>query len=466
MGSLFKRKDSRFWWVGFTDATGRRQNVSSGTEDEAVARKLLEKVERRVKAELEAGGGERPLTLERYAKEVWLPARRRRGLVSVDKDEDCLAHVLRELGQLKLEDVRPLHVRRLVRGLWDSGELANRTVRAVYATLRVLYSDAVAEELVGTTPCVLRERRGELPPRTDKDPRWRLGAVYARDEVERLISDERIPEWRRVLWALLFLTGSRVNEVTPRRWRDYDPSARPLGRLVLDTHWDMKAKLERPATKTGVVREAPVHPTLAALLAAWRLSGWEAFQGRRPGPEDLLVPSPYQRRPGDPAGPFLNSNASLRRLKADCDLLGIRARDQHSMRRTFISLGVADGALEAILRRVTHEGRTSIIDLYKVLPWEALCGEVAKLRVVARKGQVVRLERASTAMLREEQMAEMTAEKDGRGGTRSRYRPPRVVSVPNRLRVVPGTSGGGAGDSALPVAGDRSGGATGEGGAR
>src|SRR5229473_4851697 len=37
-------------------------------------------------------------------------------------------------------------------------------------------------------------KRGELPAKTDKDPTWRSAAVFTCEEVERLISDERIPE--------------------------------------------------------------------------------------------------------------------------------------------------------------------------------------------------------------------------------------------------------------------------------
>jgi hypothetical protein len=32
-----------------------------------------------------------------------------------------------------------------------------------------------------------------------------------------------------------------------------------------------------------------VHPTLAKLLAAWKLSGWERLFGREPKPDDLVV---------------------------------------------------------------------------------------------------------------------------------------------------------------------------------
>lgn len=38
-------------------------------------------------------------------------------------------------------------------------------------------------------------------------------------------------------------------------------------------------------------REMPVHPTLARVLAEWKLSGFERFTGCPPRPEDLIVPS-------------------------------------------------------------------------------------------------------------------------------------------------------------------------------
>ncbi len=45
-------------------------------------------------------------------------------------------------------------------------------------------------------------------------------------------------------------------------------------------------------TKTKVPRRMPVHPTLAAMLAEWKLVGWEQMIGRAPTANDLLVPLP------------------------------------------------------------------------------------------------------------------------------------------------------------------------------
>ena len=53
-----------------------------------------------------------------------------------------------------------------------------------------LFRDAKLADLLEQSPCILDER--QLGPLVDKDPEWRDAAVFARDEVETIISDARI----------------------------------------------------------------------------------------------------------------------------------------------------------------------------------------------------------------------------------------------------------------------------------
>ena len=65
-----------------------------------------------------------------------------------------------------------------------------------------------------------------------------------------------------------------------------------------------------------------------------------------------------------------------------------------------ISLTREDGARKDILELCTHNPRKtgSSIDVYTTFPWEALCGEVAKLRIQRRTpGNVVALRAAVAA---------------------------------------------------------------------
>ena len=89
-----------------------------------------------------------------------------------------------------------------------------------------------------------------------------------------------------MFYALEGIAGLRLGEAAGLRFRHYDPSLKPLGRLLIATSYD------KGRTKTKQPRRMPVHPTLAAILAEWRLSGWPAMMGRQPTPDDLIVPRP------------------------------------------------------------------------------------------------------------------------------------------------------------------------------
>jgi integrase len=159
-------------------------------------------------------------------------------------------------------------VAELVEGLREAGDLAPRTVRHIYGQLHARFRRAYRKGLVDGNPCALE--RHELPKKEDKDPTWRASAVFSRAEVEQVISDERLPEDRRALYAMMFLAGTRIGEALALRWGAYDAVAEPLGRLTVSRSWSTARRQEK-STKTRSTRHVPVHPTLAQVLAAWRL---------------------------------------------------------------------------------------------------------------------------------------------------------------------------------------------------
>lgn len=400
MGSVYRRKGSVFLWLGYVDANNHRRLVSSKTADEAEARAVLALLERQAKAEKASGLAKAgPVTVRAYAAK-WIEARKLRNVASADDDAARLRHAVRQLGSMPLKEVRHRHVLSMVRGLQEKGELAPRSIRHVHSTLRVMFGEALIQDLVAANPCTLTVDRGELPGVEDKDPAWRDTAVFARDEVETLISAPSLTERQRVLNGLLFLGGFRINEVTPRAWREYDAAAKPLGMLRVATSFSRKRKVVKAGTKTGPARLVPVHPTLASLLAGWKLGGWERTYGRPPGPEDFILPNQEGGR--------LDCVRSLTDFHRDLDALGLRRRRQHDARRTFISLALADGARKEVLKRVTHGARGDVMDLYNTVPWPTLCEEVAKLNIRLLGGRVLALTGTATAKLQPSEGAGMT----------------------------------------------------------
>jgi integrase len=392
MGTVYARGNKL--WIGYKDTDGTRKYAPTKftVGQEPKARKLLDAIERRIQAAATFGEGALgPLTVRSYF-ERWIEDRRSRNVASAGDDETRLrAHALPELAELVLADVRPTHVRALVRNLKSRvgpgrEQLAPRTVRHVYGVLHRMFEDAIADELIDSNPCAIK--RGELPAKIDKDPTWRSGAVFTREEVEQLISDERIPEDRRTLYAVLFLSGMRIGEIAACRWRAYDATTNPLGRLLVASSFNRKKRLEKPV-KTERPREVPVHRTLASVLASWKLGGWERMMGRPPTADDLLVPSCERKHLLDPQ--------VLLRFHQDLLTLGFRPRRTHDTRRTFVSLSLADGARRDILRWITHGPEGDIVSLYTSLPWTALCEEVAKLNIGLRAGQLLELRKASNS---------------------------------------------------------------------
>ncbi len=316
------------------------------------------------------------LTLEEYATLKWFVARRTL-IANWHRDERRLVlHVFPKLGNMPLEDVRARHLAEFFRALRASKTLAPKSIHNVYGVLSALFRDAVIDGLLDSSPCIMTQH--QLGENVDADPEWRATALYTREELEALITDERIPLDRRVMYGLQGIGGLRHGEAAGLRWRHFDPTTKELGRLVIATSYDTGR------TKTSRPRNMPVHPALAALLTEWRVRGWPTMMGKAPEPDDIVVPTPAPTNKGRRVqlGMMRTDDFSFKRLCADQELLGMRHRRGHDLRRTFITLARIDGARSDILELCTHTpGKGRAIDVYTSFPWASLCAEVSKLRI-------------------------------------------------------------------------------------
>lgn len=354
MGNIYRRGNKL--WLAFYDANGKRVRRSSGlmVGEEAKAEAVLRSIERQIKAGQELGG----LTVRGYSRQ-WLKSRTNKS--KRDDVSRLKLHVLPVIGSMRIDEVRPLDIRKLILGLKSKG-LAPRTQSNIYALLRALFRDALAEELIDKNPVLLK--KSEVPKRRDKKARWRESAQFTAGELALLISSPRVPMGRRVLWGLQGACGMRFGEAAARRWGDI-LDKRPLRGIMVDTAYDTKAKVIRDETKTGSVRFVPMPDLLHDELERWRRVGWPAMYGRSPTDNDLITPAD--------SGRIRNVNNSLRQLHFDCVELGIPERRQHDLRRTFISLCRAKGAPSDLVKFLSHGRSGAVLDQYTTLPWRTLC---------------------------------------------------------------------------------------------
>lgn len=393
MSSIYARGST--WWCRLKNEHGKWISKSTGCklDNERGARKYAEvaqaKLDARRKVQ-EATSG--PLTLRAYVAK-WLDRRRVEGHDWKADRGRLEKHVLPVLGDRVLAEIRTAEIAALVRRLRFESDppLASRTVRNVYSVLAAAFRDAAIDDLIDASPCILTE--AQLGRIRDKDPEWRGGALFTREEAEQMISDPRIPLDRQLVYGFGLLAGMRPGEVAALRWRHYDPSSEPLGRLVVALSYNTKRNVTK-GTKTETTKSIPVHPTLAAMLAEWKLGGWAAMMGRTPGPEDLIVPLPPEtiarrtRRTGEPHRGYDYSGKRWR--EHDLPMLGWRPRSLYDTKSTFITLAIEDGADAAIIRdRVTHtKPKRSAFDGYdRGSHWISTCAEVAKLRISRRPSE-------------------------------------------------------------------------------
>ena len=358
---LLAVKDSSGAWI--EKSTGERDTPEGWRQAERIRSDVVAKL----KAREEATGSTGSVTVDAWAKR-WIRERDNR-----DRENDdarLRLHVLPVLGPMLLEEVQPRHLAALARE-WQAK--APRTRRNIYSVVKAMFRDArIAGVLSGPDPCILTHRQiGKI---RDAPGFVRREHVYSREELEALISDERVPQDRRVWYGLLGLGILRTGEAAGLRWGKVTPGE-PLGRLIVDCSYD-------GPTKSEDERWMPVHPALASLLAEWRLGGWARAFGRPATGGDIVCPvtaEPPRKGRKRAVGSMRDKNWALKRLKLDLAALGFRGRRAHDLRRTGISLARNAGANADLLERGTHATPGAVLDLYTTPEWEALCREVARI---------------------------------------------------------------------------------------
>lgn len=384
------RSGTRAYWIDFRTETGERVQEKGGDTIEDAMRLLRQRKAAVAAGTYLRGDGTGEQTIATYAAR-WIELRKREGVRSVDRDADLLRlQVLPYLGSVRLSDLRPRDVASWVRTLGREGTLAPKTIRNAHGALSSMLTRARFDDLIADNPA-RGLPRGMLP----KNTRSREVGAWTRAELVTLMSDERIPEDRRVAYAVAAFTGARVGEIAGMRWRDLDTEARPLWRWALRTQYD------GAPLKTDHPRDVPIHPELQRVLAAWKLGGWSRFMCKAgPGPEDFVIPrAPLRSRKGHAKRTAYHSDQSLgakavqaHALRADLDPTG---RDFHSFRRAMITLARTDGARAEILERVTHNAAGAMIDAYTYFGWPELCSAVECIRLAPRRAaRVVALRRA------------------------------------------------------------------------
>lgn len=340
-------------------------------------KRQAEERDRAMKKEIAAGSYSPPatakaLTLRQFA-ESWVE--KRTNAWSPEERRIIKAYVSARgwFADLRLDEVRYSHIDRWV----DEQKAETRpdgtrriTDKTIANTLGVLYQvfeSAIRADLVEKNPCSVERGKLKRAPEKEREP-------YTIAEALVLMRHHAIPWPIRMLNALCILTGMRKGEAVARRWKDLDTSVGPLAALRIHDQYDgQPLKTKRP-------RVAPIHPELATMLQTWLSEGFELWTGRKPTPDDFIIPD-YK---AGQVVPFTRSTA-LKAFVRYAELAGVRPRTMHATRHTFISLCRRGGAPKDVIEKITHNSRGDIVDQYTHLDWKPLCDAVLCLTLDAHQ---------------------------------------------------------------------------------
>jgi integrase len=260
---------------------------------------------------------------------------------STKRSYDCelRVHILPTMGAMRIADVAPLHVERLLQARLEGGS-SPKTVRNLVGLLQSIFSLAVDNDLIPRSP--VRNRHKPRVTRSEK-PVWT-------PEQLKLIVDS-VPQTHRNMFQCAMLTGARLGELLGLQWKRIDFDARTLE--IRQSLWE--GELVTPKTE-GSVRLIYFGPSLLAALVAQKQNS------NHNTPEDFV----FCKEDGSPLNPDM-----LRRdvLYPTLDRLGIartrRAAGFHTFRHSAATIvNQKTGNLKLVQKLLGHSNLSTTADVY------------------------------------------------------------------------------------------------------
>ena len=324
------------------DSKGQRiQRTVTGTSEAEVAAELT-KIDRRPKTNLDAEN----LTLETYLTE-WLDEVKANKSLNTWRAWEAVVrpHIIPHIGAIRLVDVSPDHIRRLLQRLRGAG-VGGRTLQLVRSTLHCALSTALKLELIHRNAAALVDT-----------PKHKKRAVHILtvDEAKQLLEKSKGTPYY-ALFCLAITLGARQGELFALRWRDVNLDEGYLSiNATLTADADGNLVPTPPKTKTSV-RRVPLSCEAARALR-------ELKERDQPKEPDSYV---FHAAEG---GPIIKTNFIRRVFHPLLVAAELPMITFHSLRHVCVSLLLASGQNEKVIAGLVGHASTRLtMDVYAHLP--------------------------------------------------------------------------------------------------
>ena len=310
---------------------------------------VLGKAEKAEKAAQEAAEAAKILTLQQYAEQVFLPAKKIGCSGNTIASFKCNLknHIYPTLGEQKMPDITAAQISAVLLGLQSKGK-SHATAVKVYTVLQSLFKMAYRNDMIDRNPMDKVER-----PKPRKDEVKKDGVeAYSIDElcyIMECLNKEPL-KWR-VLIRLLIDTGIRRGECCGLKWENIDFQRNTIT-IAGNLSYTPELGVYLDTTKNSHVRTIDVDPDVIALLAELRkeqaascISEWVFTQDNSPAP--------------------MHPNSPTRRLKKLSDRYGIPDFHPHKLRHSFASVAITNGAdVASISEKLGHMDKAVTLRMY------------------------------------------------------------------------------------------------------
>ena len=368
LGGLYWRDDRKRWEATITvasevvdhDDEGRpkyrqkRRTVTGATQEEALAK--LDALRDDIAAE-QLGHVPPTATLARYLGSWFsdvLPGSDLAPTTADQYERIARLYIIPTIGKVKLEDIKPPTVRRMLATLTDQG-LSPATARQARSVLSAALQQAVFDGLILSNPV-----RGVRSPRQTATG----GRTLTPDEARTLLSAAQGHEYEALVYVLLSL-GLRRGEALGLSWADVDldgKSPRLTVRRALKKDARDRTYLDEPKTQRSR-RTIHLPGTLVDVLrrhkvrqAEQRLAFGEGWGGRW-AEEDLVFTSSI--------GTALDPRRVTRTVEAIAIDAGLGKWTPHELRHSAASLLLAQNVpLKVVSEMLGHSSIRVTADVY------------------------------------------------------------------------------------------------------
>ncbi len=214
-------------------------------------------------------------------------------------------HILPALGSTPAGEVSTGRLRRFFRDL--ATRRAPHTVRNIASVLKTMIDDVIAEQEwapnLKANPVRNKAVRKEIPGPKNKSGSKKI--LVDKASFDAVLKHKDVPEIRKVRYVVAGTGGLRDGEIAGLDWSRVKLDAKPPVMRVEQAV--ALAGASGPHSLQGLKtlaseRDVPLHPLAVEVLRWWAATGWEKWVGRRPSPQDLVLPDqnakPWRPRSG------------------------------------------------------------------------------------------------------------------------------------------------------------------------